>query len=297
MLCKCDERGSTSRRGGRHFDWPHHACDGLVFGAGLDVTDFDPDRLDRRDAALVGRVLPLVRGFTRSYFRLRVDGLENLPAGPAVFAANHNGGIAGPDLACTLATLWHALGPNAPLYALAHDFAMRHFTPLGRAIQRLGAVRACRANADRILAEGASFLVYPGGDLEAYRHTRRRDQVVLGQRSGFVRAAQRANVPIVPIVAFGAHRSAYIFHEGERLAQLIRLKRWARVERFPLALALPWGVAPGPWLPYAPLPFPIRLRVLPVEQVSSDADPDGLRESVRARMQAALDSMSREANP
>ena len=256
---------------------------------------FDPDRLDRRDTALVARVLPVAQAFSRTYCRLRVDGLENVPAGPAVFAANHNGGIAGPDLACTLSTLWQALGPQAPLYALAHDFPMRHFTSLGRAIQRLGAVRASRANADRILGEGASFLVYPGGDLEAYRHAMRRDEVVLGERAGFIRTAQRARAPVVPIVAHGAHRSAYIFHEGERLAQVLRLKRWARIERFPLALALPWGVAAGPWLPYAPLPFAIRLRVLPAERVTQEEDPGVARERVRTRMQDALDAMAREA--
>ncbi len=256
---------------------------------------FDPDRLDQRDAGLVARVLPVAQAFSHTYCRLCVDGLENIPAGPVIFAANHNGGIAGPDLACTLSTLWRALGPQAPLYALAHDFVMRHFTLVGRAIQRLGAVRASRANADRILGEGASFLVYPGGDLEAYRHARRRDEVVLGERTGFIRAAQRARAPVVPIVAHGAHRSAYIFHEGERLARSLRLKRWARLERFPLALALPWGLAPGPWLPYAPLPFAIRLRVLSAERVGQEADPAVAREGLRARMQHALDAMAREA--
>jgi hypothetical protein len=37
---------------------------------------------------------------------------------------------------------------------------------------------------------------------------------------------------------------------------------WARLERFPLAVALPWLLAAGPWLPYLPLPFRVRLQVL-----------------------------------
>ncbi|HEX3769840.1 MAG TPA: 1-acyl-sn-glycerol-3-phosphate acyltransferase [Polyangiaceae bacterium] len=256
---------------------------------------FDPDCLERRDPALIDRLLPLAEGLLRSYFALRVEGLEFLPSGPAVYASNHNGGIFGPDLPCTLVTLWRALGPRAPLYALAHDFPMRQFTALGRMIQRFGAVRASRPNADRILEAGASFLVYPGGDLEAYRHARRRDEVVLGERTGFVRAAQRAGAPIVPVVAHGAHRSAYIFHEGERLAQAMGLKRWARLERFPLALALPWGFAPGPWLPYWPLPFAIRLRVLAPELPRPGDDACAVRERIRGRMQDALDAMAADA--
>ena len=169
---------------------------------------FDPDRLDRRDPDLVAAVLPVVQAFTRGYLRLRVDGLEHIPPGPALYVANHNGGIAGPDLACTLGTLWGARGPGAPLYALAHDFAMRQVTPLGRVLQRFGAVRAHPGNAARALTSGAPCLVYPGGDLETYRHARRRDEVVLGRRTGFLRVARDAGVPVVPVVAHGAHRSA-----------------------------------------------------------------------------------------
>jgi 1-acyl-sn-glycerol-3-phosphate acyltransferase len=182
-----------------------------------------------------------------------------------------------------------------PVYALAHDFAMRQLPALGRMLQPLGAVRASQANAERILARGGSFLVYPGGDLEAYRHSRRRDEIVLGQRTGFVRAAQRAGVPIVPIVAHGAHRSAYVFHEGRGVARALGMKRWARLERFPLALALPWGVALGPWSPYLPLPFAIRLRVLRPERVGAMEDPAEVRARIGARMQVALDALAREA--
>jgi hypothetical protein len=101
---------------------------------------------------------------------------------------------------------------------------------------------------------------------------------------------------VVPIVAHGAHRSAYIFHEGERLATILGMKGWARLERFPVALALPWGIALGPWLPYAPLPFSIRLHVLAPEQAPRDEDPASVKERLRARMQASLDALAREGD-
>jgi len=239
-------------------------------------------------------VLPVVRAVSDHYLGLRRDGLEHVPRTPALFVGNHNGGIAGPDLPCTLGTLWEALGPDAPVYALAHDFAMRQFPAFGRVLQQFGAVRASRENATRILGAGGQVLVYPGGDLEAYRHSGLRDRIVLGERTGFVEVAQRAGVPIVPIVAYGAHRSAYIFTDGAAIARWIGLHRWGRLDRFPLALALPWGLALGPWIPYLPLPFPIRLRVLPSIWVASDDDPSAVREEVRARMQAALDDLASE---
>jgi 1-acyl-sn-glycerol-3-phosphate acyltransferase len=213
-----------------------------------------------------------------------------------LYVGNHNGGIAGPDLVCTLGSLWDARGPDAPLYALAHDFAMRQVPRLGALLQRFGAVRAKPENALAALRRGAQVLVYPGGDLDAYRHSRRRDEIVLGPRAGFVRVAQAAGVPIVPIVAHGAHRSAYIFTEGEGIARRLKLKRWARLERFPLALALPWGVAVGPWTPYLPLPFSIRLRALPPIAAPPEADPQAVLAHVQSEMQRALDQLAQKAH-
>jgi 1-acyl-sn-glycerol-3-phosphate acyltransferase len=254
---------------------------------------FDPDRLDLRDSALIDRTLPILLSAARAYVRLKTEGFESIGREPVLYVSNHNGGIAGPDVACTLASLWSALGPEHPLYALAHDFAMRHFTWFGALIQRFGALRAAPANAERALAAGAQVLVYPGGDLEAYRVTRRRNEIVFGARTGFVRLAQRAGVPIVPIVAHGAHRSALIVSDGAAIARRIALKRWARLERFPIALSLPWGVALGPWTPYLPLPFPIRLRALPPVVTAPSDDPREVLHEVRTRMQAALDDLGR----
>jgi 1-acyl-sn-glycerol-3-phosphate acyltransferase len=209
---------------------------------------------DSLDPALIASVLPFVRLSNRRYLRLRAEGFENLGRGPVLYVGNHNGGIAGPDICCTLGSLWDARGPEAPLYALAHDFAMRHVQLFGAIVQRFGALRAKPENALRALRAGAQVLVYPGGDLDAYRHARRRDEVVLGPRTGFVRVAQLAGVPIVPIVAHGAHRNAYIFSEGKEIARLLRLKERARG-------AIPPG--PGPSLgaghgsvdPVSPAPF------------------------------------------
>lgn len=258
----------------------------------VSTAPFDPDALDARDPEVVAAVLPRFERLNRLWLRLRVDGREHLRADPTLYVGNHNGGIAGPDLSCTLGTLWRALGPEAPLYALAHDFAMRSLPRVGRLVQALGAIRATPENAHRALASGGSVLVYPGGDLDAFRHFRDRDRVVFGPRTGFVRVAQRAGVPIVPIVAHGAHRSAIIFHEGEALARLLGVDRSLRTPRFPLALSLPWIVGAGPWVPYFPLPFPIRLRILPAMIAPPGADPASIRDAVVDAMQTAMNEMA-----
>ncbi len=256
-------------------------------------TDPDDAFLNARSSAAVARLLPFARAICQGYFRLRVDGVENIPEGAALFVGNHNNGIAGPEVLGTLTTLWELRGPDAPLYGLAHDFAMLQLKPVGWLLERYGGIRATPENARRALAAGAQLLVYPGGDLDSFRHFRKRDEIILGPRSGFVRTAQQTGVPLVPVVAQGAHRSALVVSEGEDFARRIGLKRWARLERFPLALCLPWGITAGPWLPWLPLPFPVRLRFLPPRRVAPGDDPAEAKESVRSEMQAALDDMAR----
>lgn len=258
---------------------------------------FDPYRLDRRDPELVAALLPFFELLNRRYLGLRVDGLEHLAAhgdAQAFFIGNHNGGIMGPDLSCTLATLWRNV-PARPLYAMAHDFAMRHVTPLGRFLQAVGGMRADPKNAAEVLAAGGNVLAYPGGDLEAFRHFKHRDRIVFGPRTGFVKVAQRAGVPLVPIVAHGAHKSSVILHEGEWLARVLGLTQRARLQRFPIALGFPWGIGIGPWVPFLPLPFRIRLRILAPIPAPSDVDPGEIRDEVTRRMQTALDQLAGEA--
>jgi len=257
-----------------------------------DPRPFDPWRLDARDPDAVRAMLPLFERIRERYLRAEVEGLEHLGHRPALYVGNHNGGIMGPDLFCTLSLLWRALGPEAPLYAMAHDFAMRRITPLGRVLQRLGGLRAHPESARRVFRSGGSVLAYPGGDLDAYRAFWKRDRIVFGARSGFVRAARDAGVPIVPIVAQGAHRSALIVHEGEWLAGALGLRRWSRIERFPLALSLPWVVGAGPWVPYLPLPFKVRIRVLRPVAVLRGASPDAVSARIVERMQSALDELA-----
>ncbi|HYP89785.1 MAG TPA: 1-acyl-sn-glycerol-3-phosphate acyltransferase [Polyangiaceae bacterium] len=257
---------------------------------------FDADDLDARSPQQIERILPLVRWYTQRYVRLQVTGLEHLQPGPVLTVGNHNGGICGPDLLATLGVLWGTLGVAEPLYALAHDFAMQQLTPLGRALQPFGALRASADNAARALERGARVLVYPGGDLEAYRHYRERDRIVLGERRGYLRVARSTHAAIQPLVVHGAHRSALIFSEGRRLARALSLQRWARLQRFPMALCLPWGLALGPWLPYLPLPLSLRMRILPKTWLAANESIEHAHARITRSMQLALDELAREAS-
>jgi hypothetical protein len=56
---------------------------------------------------------------------------------------------------------------------------------------------------------------------------------------------------------------------GDRLSQLLRLDKLLRLKVFPVAVSLPWGIAPAA-LPQFPLPAKIRTRLMPAIDVDHD---------------------------
>jgi 1-acyl-sn-glycerol-3-phosphate acyltransferase len=261
---------------------------------------FDAELGERRDADTIQKTLPIFELLFRRYHHATVDGLEHVPDGPALAVGNHNGGIMSPDMFALMAAWWRHFGVDSPAYGLMHDLPFR-LPVVGELMPRLGAVHARPANAVELLRRGAKVLVYPGGDIDAFRPWHRRHEVVFGERTGFIRVALRAGAPIVPVVSAGAHESFRILTDGREIVRRLGLKKLARVEVLPIILCLPWGVTVGTGF-YWPLPVRIRIRVLaPIrwpELGPEAADDDAIvwrcREQVRAAMQTALDELTRE---
>ncbi|MDT5259953.1 MAG: hypothetical protein QOD10_5033, partial [Mycobacterium sp.] len=65
--------------------------------------------------------------------------------------------------------------------------------------------------------------------------------------------AIRAGVPIVPIATVGGADAMPVLIRGEQLSRVLRLDKLFRLKVFPLAISLPWGIAPAalPQFPFA----------------------------------------------
>ena len=257
------------------------------------------DPLGRRDADFIRSQMTWIGQLLDLWFAPEIVGLENVPDGPCLVVGMHNGGNAAPDMFATMVAFWRQFGPERPSYGLAHDQVCR-VPVVGRWIQRLGAVPARQAHALELLRRGAAVLVYPGGDLDAFKPWRERHVVKFGERTGFIKTALNARVPIVPVVSVGAHETFGVITDGRRLASAIGLKRWTRMEVLPIILCLPWGIWIGAAEGHVPVPSKVRIRVLP--QMRFDFSPDdadrvvAAKEAVRATMQSAVDEMVREGN-
>jgi len=257
--------------------------------------------LGARDPELMRLLHDAGQLLARYYFRLRVEGVDHVPAhGPVLLVGNHSGGLVPSEGFFTAGAITDRFGPERAMYALGHDFLFEDPT-LRRYAGRLGILRAGHGSAHRALAAGHCVLVFPGSDMDTFRPFRDRNKIVLAGRTGFIKLALREGVPIVPVVTAGTHEQMIVVARGDRLARLVHAHRWARTEVLPLVLALPWGLTTG-FLPYLPLPAQTTVSFLPAMRwpaLCSDAadQPDavaGCYREVEAAMQVELDRITRD---
>ena len=153
-------------------------------------------RLARRAAGAWGRILLVTWGV-----RVDVAGRENVPPGPAVYAANHGSALDIPILFGHLPVDFRIIHKRSLYYIPvvgAYLYFGRHIgIDRGRAF---AARRSLARAADRIRG-GTSVAVFPEG-------TRSRDATVRAFKRGSFMLAMSAGVPIVPVSLAGVKRIA-----------------------------------------------------------------------------------------
>jgi len=171
-------------------------------------------------AALTGSIGPLYRAGVGSVLwitraaglRTRVEGLENIPARPCLFAANHTSNADPPAIVGAIPRPIAVLAKKS-LFAIpivGAAFRMSHYVPVDRGHAE-SAVASIALAAEK-MKKGVSFLIYPEG-------TRSRDGRLLPFRRGAFALAIQAGAPVVPVACSGAHRvlakNSYRIRPGE----------------------------------------------------------------------------------
>jgi 1-acyl-sn-glycerol-3-phosphate acyltransferase len=248
----------------------------------------------RWNPARARQVADVVRPIITRWFRTEVRGLDHIPPGASLVVANHSGGMFTPDVLIFAPAYYDKFGYDRPLHVLAHYGVL--LGPMEHVLGPLGAVNASRENALTALSSGAVVLVFPGGDYDAYRPTVAEKVIDFNGRTGYVKTAIQAGVPIVPVVSIGGQQTQLFLMRGNWLAKRLGLKR-LRMEILPVTLGFPFGLSvfvP----PNVPLPAKIVTEVLePVDIVARfGADPDvhEVDAHIRAAMQTTLDRLARE---
>jgi 1-acyl-sn-glycerol-3-phosphate acyltransferase len=202
------------------------------------------------------------------WFRMEIDGWENIGQPPALLIGIHSGAPFVWDAWTVGLQWWRRFGSERTLHGTAHD-ALMAIPGFGRYFRSMGVLPAAPDAVATALAEGHDVALWPGGEVDSLRPWSERDQANLAGRKGFVKMAIRAGVPIVPIATVGGADAMPVLIRGDRLSRALRLDRLLRLKVFPLAISLPWGIAPAA-LPQLPLPAKIRTRFMPAVQLDHD---------------------------
>lgn len=249
-------------------------------GRSEEVDDFGFDPIYERKVRSVLEFL-----YTR-YFRVETFGIERVPArGRCLLVANHSGTLPFDGVMLKTAVKLEHSEPRDVRW-LTEDF-IYHMPYLGSMMNRLGAVRACQENAERLLEKEQLCAVFPEGVKGTGKLFAERYRLQRFGRGGFIKLCLRTGTPIVPVAIVGAEETNPLLFKIEHLSKALGLPYVPVTPTFP-ALG-PLGLLPAPtkWrIDFGEL---IDLRSHGPEAADDELIVGKLAERVRATIQGMLD--------
>jgi 1-acyl-sn-glycerol-3-phosphate acyltransferase len=236
---------------------------------------------------------PVLNFYYRYWFRVEVEGIENVPAGGGALLASNHAGALPPDAPMIVHAVRNEHSNPRPVYMLGEHW-FKGYPGVGMLTNKLGLVAAHPANAHRLLHdEGRLVLVFPEGQKATRKLYWQRYKLRRFGRGGFVKTAIRAGVPIVPVAVMGGEEAMPIF------AHIKPLERLTGLVYFPINHAFPhFGLLAAAM--YLPAKFRIRfLEPVEFEDRGPEAADDvafvqQTADDIRARIQASLNAMLRK---
>ena len=245
------------------------------------------------DAEVTDRfVMAALRPIAHKWFRIEVRGIENIPAeGGALVVSNHSGTVPLDGL-MTMSVIHERTGRH--LRPLGADLVFR--MPLVSSLARkTGATLACNEDAERMLSGGELVGVWPEGFKGIGKPFSERYKLQRFGRGGFVSAALRTGVPIVPLSVVGAEEIYPLVGNLPALARLLGVPYIPITPLFPLLGPLGLVPLPSKWL----LEFGEPIRTDELDGAAAD-DPmlvfnvtDQVRETIQQTLYTLL--MQRES--
>ncbi|HZA04524.1 MAG TPA: lysophospholipid acyltransferase family protein [Propionibacteriaceae bacterium] len=221
--------------------WPWSVEETVAFARSRLTGDYAVDEFGFDPEFTTKIYLPLLRPLVQSWFRVEVRGGENLPtSGSALLVSNHAGTLPLDGMI---------------LQAVVYDEIARHVRMLGADLifktpyahdlaRRTGTTLACQEDAERLLAGDQLVAVFPEGFKGLGKPYVDRYKLQRFGRGGFVSAAVRAQVPIIPVSIVGSEE---IYPQ---IASAPVLARALGVPYFPITPLFPWfgllGLVPLP---------------------------------------------------
>lgn len=243
-------------------EWERRVAGALAFvrrriEGGYEVDDFGFDKELTHDV-----LMPALRPLYEKWFRVEVHGIENVPSqGGALLVANHSGTVALDALMTQVALADHHPA-NRDLRMLGADLVFA-LPVVGALARRAGHTLACNPDAERLMASGEIVGVWPEGFKGIGKPYTERYKLQRFGRGGFVSAALRTKVPIIPAAIVGAEEIYPILGDAKLLARMLGLPY------FPLTPTFPWLG------PLGAIPLPSKWHIEFGEPIPTDHYPEG----------------------
>lgn len=207
-----------------------------------EVDDFGFDRDLSRTI-----LMPLTKVLYDKYFRVRTNGIANIPAeGPALIVANHSGTV--PLDAVMMQYAVYAEHPNQRVVrSVAANLAFR--TPfIGPLARKSGNAVACDDDAMELLGRDELVGIFPEGYKGVGKGWRERYRLQRFGRGGFIQIALRTRVPVIPAAIVGAEEAYPMIANLKGLAGMFGFPYFPVTPTFPLLGPLGLLPLPSRWL-------------------------------------------------
>jgi 1-acyl-sn-glycerol-3-phosphate acyltransferase len=225
--------------------WEQRLAELLAFLRRRVTGEFEVDEYGF-DAEVTERfLLAAVRPLAQKWFRVEVRGAENIPTdGGALVVSNHSGTLPVDGLV-TMVSVHDSTGRH--LRPLGADLVFR-MPVIGEMARKGGATLACNEDAQRMLAGGELVGVWPEGFKGIGKPYSDRYKLQRFGRGGFVSAAIRTGVPIIPCSVVGAEEIYPLVGNVPSLARLLGVPYIPITPFFPLLGPLGMVPLPSKWL-------------------------------------------------
>jgi len=244
------------------------------------VDDFGLDQQTIRHAR------PALEYLRRHYWRVDVAGIDELPSqGPVLLVANRSGILPYDGLMISHVVAESTSEQRRPRFMVADWLITLPFVQ--PYLARVGGVRACRENADRLLRTGRSVVAFPEGLKGAGKVFRQRYRLKRFGRGGVVRVAIEVGVPMVPVAVIGAEEAHPVLFKMETLARSVGLSFVPVTPTFPVLG--PLGLLPLPSKWSIRFGTPIETEHLGAETAQDELLVSRMTEELRSEIQSMVD--------
>lgn len=195
------------------------------------------------DPIVIEKIKPFIDYLYYKYWRVKTTGIENIPnKGRALIVGNHSGTLPY-DGSMLAAAIYNEHPMRQDARFLVENFVF-HMPVMGSFMYRIGGVRACPENAERLLRKEHLVIVFPEGVKGIGKYYTQRYKLQRFGRGGFIRLCIKTKSPLIPVGIVGAEEIHPIVHKSNVLAKTIGVPYIPITPTFPLMGLL--GLIPFP---------------------------------------------------